>query len=75
MVEDRQSPPIVHVGSQSDRPSESSHYEALERARDSRRRFSRRKAPRPGPLPALTSPGGPAPHPDGIRGTHLDVLV
>ncbi len=75
MVEDRQSPPIVHVGSQSDRPSESSHYEALERARDSRRRLPRRKAPRPGALPAPASSGRPAPHPDGIRGTHLDVLV
>ncbi len=75
MVEERQSPPVVRVGTQSDRPSESSHYEALERARDPRRRFSRRRPFRPANASPAPSSAPSDRSPDRIRGTRIDVVA
>jgi hypothetical protein len=75
MHEDRISVPVSHVDTPHDRSGETLHYQALEDARNGRRRAPKR--PAPPPKPPVSPRGVPKPvvDADTVRGTRLDVTV
>jgi hypothetical protein len=77
MTEDRISTPVTRIDTQRDRPSDTSHYQAIERARDGGRRQPRHR--QPAETLAPTRPGAPSrqatPPAGTLRGTHVDVIV
>jgi hypothetical protein len=76
MTEDRISTPVTRVDTQRDRPSDTSHYQAIERARDGGRRQRHGPPAKPPVQRRPGSPGRPVAAPVGPdRGTHVDVIV